>query len=492
MLDMINMIVSIAIGVVYTPLVLRFLGQSEYGVYTIATSVLSYLAMLDLGFGNALIRYSSRFRAEGKDDKDINGLFLIFALVVSVISIVIGAILEKNLGSFFDTSLTGNETIILIRVYKILLYNTVLTFPLSVFSSVIRSHEKFIFINGLNFIQNIAKHIIMILFLYVGYRSEMLAVISLAFTAVLLIIEIYYVLFVIKAKFGFERLENGLYKDIFYFSFFILLNIIVDQLYANTDKVILGKICGSAAVSIYGIGVVFQNYFTQFSVSISSVFFSHMSKLAVEIDGIKQMSKTFNKVGRLQFMLLAYILIGFFVFGKEFIVLWAGEGYEEAYYIALVVMIPSIIPLSQNIGISILRALNKHNVRSIMYLCIAILNVILSIPLAVRWGGTGAAIGTAIGNLLGQILFMNWYYSKKIGLDIKSYWKQIAEISIKYIPVMGIFLLFDKLIYSESWFGLFLKILLAGGISAVYCVLAVISKEESVYMHKIVNKIKRN
>ena len=81
MLDMINMIVSIAIGVVYTPLVLRFLGQSEYGVYTIATSVLSYLAMLDLGFGNALIRYSSRFRAEGKDDKDINGLFLIFALV---------------------------------------------------------------------------------------------------------------------------------------------------------------------------------------------------------------------------------------------------------------------------------------------------------------------------------------------------------------------------------------------------------------------------
>ena len=483
----VNMLVSIAIGIVYTPLVLRFLGQSEYGVYTIASSVLSYLAMIDLGFGNALIRYSARFRAENKDDKDINGVFLLFALFVTGAALIIGAVLGNNLEVFFGSSLSLSESQLLVRVYRVLLYNTALTFPLSVFSSIIRSHEKFVFVNSLNFIQNILKHVAVIMFLYFGYKSEMMAVVSVVFTLIVLIIEIYYTIFVIKAKFGFARLEKGLYKDIFYFSFFILLNIIVDQLYANTDKIILGKFCGSVAVSVYGIGVVFQSYFTQFSTSISSVFFSHMSKLSVKENGICEMSKTFNKVGRLQYMILSYILTGFFVFGKEFISLWAGKGYEEAYYIALIIMTPAMIPLSQNIGISILRALNRHNVRSIMYLCIAILNVFLSIPLAIKWGGTGAAIGTAIGNLLGQILFMNWYYYKKIGLDIITYWKQVVVLSVKMIPVLLIFVLFRIIIKMDGWIGLIVKIIIAIVVSAGYYY-KVILKEEKEYVDKIVNK----
>lgn len=491
MLDMVNMVTSVAIGVVYTPLVLRFLGQSEYGVYTIASSVISYLAMLDLGFGDALIRYSSRFRAENKDDKDINGLFFLFSLVVSTICLFVGMFLGKDIGRFFNTALTGAETETLVKVYKILLYNTAATFPLSVFSSVIRSHEKFVFINGLNFIQNILKHVVTLMFLYFGYKSQMLAFVSLAVTMILLIIEAYYVIFVIKANFGFSKLEKGLYKDIFYYSFFILLNIIVDQLYANTDKLILGKICGSAAVSIYGIGVIFQTYFTQFSTSISSVFFSHMSKLAVKENGIKEMSDTFNKIGRLQFILLSYILIGFAVFGKQFIALWAGAGYEDAYYIALIIMAPAIIPLSQNIGISILRALNKHKIRSIMYLCIAILNVGLSIPLAMKWGGVGAALGTAIGNLLGQILFMNWYYGQKIGLDIRKYWRQIFSLSVKLIPVLLVFIVFNSLIRLSGWLGIGIKIAVSMIASVGYYYSYVLTEEEKIHVIKIKNKLMR-
>ena len=48
------------VGIVYTPYMLRMLGQSEYGLYSLAASVIAYLSILDLGFGNAVVRYTAK------------------------------------------------------------------------------------------------------------------------------------------------------------------------------------------------------------------------------------------------------------------------------------------------------------------------------------------------------------------------------------------------------------------------------------------------
>ena len=53
------------VGLLYTPYLLRMLGQSEYGLYSLVASVVAYLTIMDFGFGNAIIRYTARFRAEG-------------------------------------------------------------------------------------------------------------------------------------------------------------------------------------------------------------------------------------------------------------------------------------------------------------------------------------------------------------------------------------------------------------------------------------------
>ena len=64
--------VSLAIGniisIIYTPIMLRLLGQSEYGIYNISNSIIGYLGVLDFGLGNAVIRYTSQYRA--LEDKD--------------------------------------------------------------------------------------------------------------------------------------------------------------------------------------------------------------------------------------------------------------------------------------------------------------------------------------------------------------------------------------------------------------------------------------
>ena len=242
---------------------------------------------------------------------------------------------------------------------------------------------------------------------------------------------------------GFEELplaekikmtDRALIKEIFGFSFFIFLNILIDQLYANTDKFILGAIKGSVVVTVYTVGVTFQQYFEQFSTSISGVFLPRITKLITTEKDMTKVNEIFVRIGRIQFILLGFLMSGFVVFGKKFITLWVGADKLGAYGIALVVIIPGLIPLSQNIGISVIRALNKHRFRSIVYIIIAVINVALSIPLAYKFGGFGAACATGFGTFLGQILTMNWFYYKKIGLDIPGYWKETLKITAVIVP----------------------------------------------------------
>ena len=478
MLSIFSMIVSLFMGLVYTPFAIRLLGQSEYAISNLAASVISYLSILDLGFGNTLVRYSARNRAKGEDDSHINGLFLILYIIIGIAALLIGAILGLNIEGFFSGGLTDAEAHTLAVVFWILLANTVVTFPLSAVRAMISSHEKFIFLNGISVFSNILHHAANICFLLIGYKAVGLAVISLAFTLIVGLVNIYYCFAVLHAKVSFRRLDTSFYKEIFKYSFFILLNIIVDRLYASTDKVILGKLCGSAAVAVYGIGVTFEGYYTTFSVSISSVFLPHITKLSTQKDGVRSMSDTFLRIGHIQFLILSFIACGFIVFGQDFIVFWAGEDYRKSYFIALIIMLSLIIPLSQNIGISILRALNKHATRSVMYLIIAIINIGITIPLAMRWEGIGAAIGTAVGHLLGQILFMNWYYWKKIEIDIPSYWKQSLKILIQMIPVGIVFWGIENRILLQGFSGLLIKIVIGIIISAPYIYIFIMNRYE--------------
>ena len=65
-LNYVVILLNIAVGLLYTPYMLRMMGQSEYGLYSLVASVISYLTVLDLGLGNAVIRYTAKYRAEGK------------------------------------------------------------------------------------------------------------------------------------------------------------------------------------------------------------------------------------------------------------------------------------------------------------------------------------------------------------------------------------------------------------------------------------------
>jgi O-antigen/teichoic acid export membrane protein len=211
------------------------------------------------------------------------------------------------------------------------------------------------------------------------------------------------------------------------------MNLIVNQINWNVDRFLIGRFRGTVEVAIYSIAAQLNTYFLSLSTAMSGVYIPRVNEMIARKCTDWEITELFTRLGRLQFIVLGFILTALIFFGLAFITLWAGKDYSNAYYMALLLIIPVTIPLIQNLGIEIQRAKNLHKFRSWVYLFIAFGNIFISIPLVKLYGGIGAALGTAIALFVGNVLVMNLYYHNKVGLNIIYFIKQISQL----LPAMA-------------------------------------------------------
>lgn len=436
-LGYINIFINIIITFLYTPVMTRLIGQSEFGLYSLVSSIIAYLSVLDMGFGNAMVRYISKSLSKNdkKEEENLNGLFFIIYLVIGFIALIMGIILLLNVDNLFTSKLTDLE-IEKAKILIVILSITVsLSFPLSIFDSYAMAREKFTFLKILSIIKSLLIPLTTLPFLLFGYKSIVMVLIMSIYNLSYHILTMFLCLKKLKMKFSFNNVDYNkkIFKKIINYSFFIFLNIIVDSVFNNTDQLILGSVSGTIAVSVYAIAMTISQAYQLFSTSISSLFLPKITKLLNEKDGEQQINDIFITVSRIQIYILSFLFTIFLIIGDKFINIWVGHQYNDAYYIVLLLIGPALIPLSQNIGISIIQAKNKHQFRAIMFVIIAVLNIVISIPLSRLYQGIGAAIGTAIATLLGQIITMNIFYYKSIKIDIPKYWMFLLRFLIPLI-----------------------------------------------------------
>lgn len=436
----INLIISTIIPLLYTPIMLRILGQEEYGLYSLSNSVISYLTLLNFGFGTAIIRFISKFRVEGDHEKieGVTGLILSIYGIIAIVVCIVGFLLTKGTGLFFGTGLTGNEIQRLKILMVIMTLSTAISFPVSVLSSVSIAYEKYIFRKMVDMIATIATPILNLIVLFLGYASIGLAMVGLGIQVFYGIIFIWYCKQKLNVVPRFKNMPFDMIKEILGFSVYVFASSIIDMLYWATDKVLIGAVLGTVAVAVYNIGGTFTAMLQNMSSAISGVFGTRVNMMVFGNQPMEKLSELLTRIGRLQYYIVSLILSGYIVFGQIFIDVWAGKDYSQAYVIGLLTMVPLAVPLIQSIAFSVISAQNKLKFRTIVYAIIAILNVIGTILAMPKFGIIGAAVCTAVAFVVGNGVLMNWYYWKVIKLDIVEFWKNILRISI--VPVVMIVL----------------------------------------------------
>ena len=429
-------VLSTIMSLVYTPVMLRLLGTSEYGTYTLVSGFISNLSLMSFGLGSAYVRYYSRAKVqEGEDGvAHINGMFMVIFLVISAMSLLVGGVLVANVQNIFGAKLTAHEIETARVLMALLVVNIAVSFPCSVFTSYITARERFLFQRLVSMIRTVLNPIVMLPLLLMGLGSISLVVVTLVLSVVTDAFNIWYCRRKLSMRLTFGHFDFALLREMGGFSFFIFLNMIIDQINWTVDTTLLGIISGTAATAIYGVGAQINSYYKTLSTSISGVFVPQINRIVAEGQGDDRLTSLFTRVGRIQFLLLMLVLTGFVIVGEPFIDAWGGGEYAGAYPIALMLMVPVTLPLIQNLGIEIQRAKNMHQFRSKVYFFMALGNVLVSIPLGMRYGGLGCAMGTAISLIIGNGFVMNWYYQTHIGLDMKYFFRSILSMVPAMVP----------------------------------------------------------
>ena len=429
-LSYISTAITILIQLIYMPVMIRLLGKSEYGLYSLVSVVVSYLSLFSLGFSGAYIRFFSRVRDDRQETASLNGMFFTLFSVLATVATVCGVVLSFFPRQIFGSKLTEAELAKARILMLILIVSIAVSLINSLFESVLCAYEQFVFQRAVGLLASLLSPFLSLPLLLLGYRSIMLVTVTTVVTITRLAVNVWFCLRKIKIPVSFGGFSWGLLKEISVFSSFLFVNMIIDQINWNADKFILGHTSGTEEIAVYGVASQINGVFNTFSITISSVFAPRVNTIVAKKGSEYKADFTalMAKIGRIQWMVLGLLTLGFLAFGKYFILnIYAGAGYENAYAAALFLTLPALIPLIQNIGVEMQRALNKHQFRTVIYVIMTVCNVAITIPLAQRWGAVGAAAGTAISFFLGNGILINVFYHRVLKIDMKHFWREILK-----------------------------------------------------------------
>lgn len=431
-LSYLSQALHILITLFYTPIMLRLLGQSEFGVYQIVYSVVGFLSLMNFGFSSSYIKFYTIAKRKDNSQVEIaklNGSFLVIFLCLAALVLVLGLWMAINTDYILGGKMSVSELNTAQILMFLLVFNCVTQFIYVVFINYLIANEKFIALQVLNIIVVCLNPCLTFPMLLMGYGSIGMGVALLSISLFQLLFGIYYCFTKLRMKFIFRDMKWGIFKDIGIFSFYIFLESVVSLINISLDRFLLGKLVGSVAAAIYAVGGQINTLYTTLSTTISSVFTPRINRMVEEGNRNKELSDLFIKIGKIQFVVLYMILCGFVIYGRRFMDIWVGKGYEEAYYVALILIIPNTINLIQNVAYEIQRAKYMQKYRSYMWICVALFNVFISIFLIQWLGASGAALGTGIAWVIGSGFLMNWFYARYVALDVVTFWKEICFMS---------------------------------------------------------------
>ncbi|MCR5309149.1 MAG: oligosaccharide flippase family protein [Bacilli bacterium] len=462
-LSYILMIAEVLSTLLLTPFIIRTLGQSEYGVYKLVGVVSTYLLLLDLGIGNAVVRFASKFRANSDNEsiKKLLGVVTIYYIIISIITIIIGFVLFFLFPLIFAVGLTLEEIELGRKLLIIIMINAAFTLGTTAYHNYLIAYEKFAFSRISSIISIVIRITLVFLSIHLGFGSISIVLIQLFLTILFRIIDILYVLFVLKIKPTIKNVDKNFVKSILFYSAFILLQMIATQISASVDSILIGSLVQSSSIilGIYGVGTQIVQYYQSIGSAFNDVLMPGVVEIVEKNENSSDLVENeMIKIGRIIIMCLGIILIGFIFFGKDFIILWTSEENLDAYYVSLLLMIAYTFTLSQSVGTQALWAKNEQKELSFIKIGIVILNVLLTVFL-VKWNPLiGATIGTFLSLFLGDVVLTNVLFKIKLKVNL---WKYYAGMFKK---IWFVFLLTAVVAFGcmhipiVGWIGLAIKI----------------------------------
>jgi O-antigen/teichoic acid export membrane protein len=415
---------NIVAGLIYTPWMIHRIGQSEYGLYTLAITVISFFTM-DFGLGEAVSRFMSRYNAEGNKEKASDFLGITFKLYIIIDILILVALLFLLI--FIDSiykELTQTELYQFKVVFSIAAIYSIASFPFMPLNGILISNERFAFLKLANLLHKVFTVFTMVIVLVLGYKLYALVTVN-AVTGLLLIA--FKLSYIQKSKLisvNFKANDKDILKSIFSYSVWTTIIVTSQRFIMNITPTVLGAFAGSVQISLFAIAMTIEAYVWTFANALNGLFLPKVSRITIDNKNPVEVENLMIKVGRIQLIMIGLLIVGFLTMGKEFMVLWLGDSFRESYYIAMLLIGTGIITLTQSIGSTTLIALNEIKYRAFCALTAAGISFSLSIVLSQIYGALGSGLAIFAGGLIGYVIGMNIVYHKVLEINVMRFFKE--------------------------------------------------------------------
>jgi len=449
--------VNILAGLLYIPWMVQQIGQDNFGLYTLATSLIN-MFLIDFGLNEAVSRFVSKYNAEGDQQSVCNMLGITYKIyiLIDLLILVVLIIIYFNLGLIYKR-LSPSELESLKIVYIIAATFSIFSFPFITLNGILTSYEKFVELKLCDLIHKASSVILIIFALINGYGLYALVTVNAVSGLVIIFIKILIIKRKTPVKVNLKYKSRTMVKNILSFSLWTAIARIAQRFIFEITPSILGAVSGTASISIFGIAASLEGNVYTIASAISDLFLPKVTRIVVKNGASNNLLELMIKVGRIQLSIIGLITIGFISIGKDFILLWMGKDYILSYYSAILLILPTILYLPQQIGNTAIVALNKVKLQAYVFIVMASINIVFSVLFSYLWGVFGASLSIFVSYLI-RCIGLNIIYYREMNIDIIKFFKEChIKLMLPLLLVLAIGLGVNYSLPNVNWSTFMLK-----------------------------------
>lgn len=466
-LRMITLLCGILISFFMMPFVIHSIGDKWYGLWVVAGSVLSFYGMLDLGLSSATQRYIS-FYLEKKDIESLRSVFNSSLLVFSLIGLaaLLLTVLLVALAPFYFES---SEELSTFRIVLFLMGATLsLSFPFYALNGILTANYRYDISCYIQLFKLFLRTSLIVYFLTNGYSIISMAVITITVDLIghliLLIISKKLANWI---KLSFIYVNYTRIKSLFSYGIYSFLVFIADKLRFGIDSLVISVFLSLELVTVYTIASQLSSYFMQALGAIIGVLLPYFTR-TISAGNSKALKSDYLFI--IKFSTAISVCGGAIIMicGPEFVSLWMGEAYSESHIPLTILACSMMIAGMQSPSIQIFYAMAKHNVFAYISLAEGVANIIISILLIGEYGIIGVALGTAIPMVISKLIFIPYFISKLLELNIYHYLFNLSkDLILSATLIYILYLSINQIELPSSYLSVLIKSIIIGIVTLV-------------------------
>jgi O-antigen/teichoic acid export membrane protein len=384
------------------PYVLHQLGVDAYGVLSLVSIIVGYLAFLDLGLNTAIIRFIALHNAKGERTEIVrvteSALFIFLCLGGFACGTLL--LLSRPLANLLDVpSHLFEETVFVLRLGAVSFGANLV---LGVFAAVPRALRRFDVVNILQLVLGTTQIAGTVILLKLGFRLREVVAWGACVSCLSLMLHAFVAKRLMPEVRFTARLHRAKSKNMLSFSSYVMLSNIAAIAAGNSEKVLLGYLAPIAETTYYAIASnLASRVLLLIPSNLSHALFPEFTVLGATAP-LATIQLAYRRVFKFIFMAVSPISVLLAVFGKHLLTLWLGADVSLHAAPVLAVLAAAIlvnapawvsVTTAQSLGFSALVARAQ-----LIHLVALIAAGFALIPTR---GAHGAAFAWLVGNLVG-------------------------------------------------------------------------------------------